>query len=248
MRSLGFLSPPASSRFSRTRILAITLSLLHHIHYSSLLFSNPFAMAQRKTQSASSSTSHPIILSSSPAGRAHSNAPEPPPKRTTTTTASWASDSTAPLNSAPLQVYLRSGEPVDRLVKAQLVNPHHNQQFGTQGQPRQEVGRDDGTEALDRWMEAVTAHPERAMWYRDLDRVSESTTQLYESLPSTVGGAGYNDRLHRVASQESMQPVLFCYCCPPYPTEPRSSPTARRENTTAFVSQRHHTRARGSGF
>jgi hypothetical protein len=243
MRSLGFsFNPRFVSLQSHSHTCDYSFSTpSYSLLLSSLLFSNSFAMAQRKTQNASSSTSHPIIPSSSPAGRApRSNAPEPSSKRTTPTT--------DPLNRAPLQVYLRSGEPVDRLVKAQFMNHHHNQHFGTPGQPGQEVGTDDGTEALDRWMEVVTAHPERAMWRRDLDRVPESTTQLYKSLPSTVGGAGYNDRLHRVASQESMQPVLFCYCCPPYPTEPRSSPTARRENTTAFVSPRHHTKARGSGF
>jgi hypothetical protein len=154
----------------------------------------------KKTQDASSSTSqhtsHSNIPSAPPTGRApHSSPPKQSRRRTTTTPASRASYSTAPPMSAPLQVYLHSSEPVDRLVKAKFTSRHHNQHFGTQGQSEQDVGRDDGTEALDRWMEVVTAHPEHAASHRGL---------------------------HRVASQESMQPVCFCYCCPPYSADSRS--------------------------
>lgn len=213
MRSFGFFNSPASSRFSRTRILAITLS---HTLSQSLLFSslsNSFAMAsQKKTQNVSSSTSHPIIPSSPPAGQApHSNALKPYPRRTTTTTASRASYSAALLNSAPLQVYLRSGEPVDRLVKAQFTNPHHNQNFGNQAQPGQEVRRDDGTEALDQWMETVTTQPELAMGYGDINSALPSMAQIYEALRLDDGGAARNRQSHTVTSEDSTQPVLFCY-------------------------------------
>lgn len=181
----------------------------------------------KKTQDASSSTSqhasHLNSPNSPPTGRApHSSSTKRSRRRTTTTPAFRASYSTASLMSAPLQVYLHSSEPVDRLVKATFTSHHHNQHFGTQGQSEQDVGRDDGTEALDRWMKVVTAHPEHTALHWGLERVVELMTNMYDSLPSTGGDAGYNDRLHRVPSQESMQPACFCYCCPPYSADSRS--------------------------
>jgi hypothetical protein len=60
-------------------------------------------------------------------------------------------------------------------------------------------------------MKTATAHPEHASYLRDLDRRPESITQAYESLPLTDRGGGTNDRLHKVASQESMHAVAFYY-------------------------------------
>jgi hypothetical protein len=115
-----------------------------------------------------------------------------------------------------MQVYLLSDEPADRRVKSGAPGRPDNTP-NPQPEPDHEVEINDGTKALEEWMVEVTAHPERAMWLKDIDRVLPSTAQLYEALPSDEGGGRRNSRPRTVTSQDSMQPVLFCFCCTPDP-------------------------------
>lgn len=120
-----------------------------------------------------------------------------------------ASDSGAS-HSAPIQVYLCSDEPVDRrLVSGFACQPQH-QLLIPQVKPEHEGATDEGTRALEKWMAEVTAHPERAMWSRDIERVLPSTTELYEMLPSDEGVPSSVSRPRSIAPPDSIQPMLFC--------------------------------------
>jgi hypothetical protein len=149
----------------------------------------------------------------------HVNTSRRTQKPTTTSIPAKPKDISNAPESAPMQLYLRSDEPAARRVKAAVSGRQH-QTLRPQAEARYEVVIDDGTNALEEWMAEVTAHPERAIWFRDFDRLLPSTAQLYVAQLSDEGSAARGDQ--PADSQDSMQPMLFCSCCPPGLTMQRS--------------------------
>jgi hypothetical protein len=175
----------------------------------------PFHNAQRSL--------HPLSASPSPATQTeHADTAKRPEKPSTTLIPSAAGHTSGASHSAPMRVYLCSDEPVDRrLMPGFACRPQH-QLLVPQAKPEHEGATDEGTRALEEWMAEVTAHPERAMWSRDIERVLPSTTELYEMLPSDEGVPSSVSRLRSIAPPDSIQPMLFCSCCTPDTPAPRS--------------------------
>ena len=107
------------------------------------------------------------------------------------------------------------------LMSGSACQPQH-QLLIPQVKPEHEGATDEGTRALEEWMAEVTAHPERAIWSRDIERVLPSTTELYEMLPSDEGVPSSVSRPRGIAPPDSIQPMLFCSCCTPDTPAPRS--------------------------
>jgi hypothetical protein len=168
----------------------------------------PFHNAQRSLR--------PLSASPSPATRIeHTDTAKRPENPTTTLIPSAAGHTSGASHSAPIQVYLCSNEPIDRrLLSGFACQPQH-QLLIPQAMPEHEGATDEGTRALEEWMAEVTAHPERAMWSRDIERALPSTTELYEMLPSDEGGPSSVSGPFSIARPDSIQPMLFCSCCTP---------------------------------
>ena len=175
----------------------------------------PFHNAQRSL--------HPLSASPSPATQTEqADTTKRPEKPSTTLIPSAAGHTSGASHSAPMQVYLCSDEPIDRrLVSGFACQPQH-QLLIPQAKPEHEGVTDEDTRALEEWMAEATAHPEQAMWFRDIERVLPSTTELYEMLPSDEGVPSSVSRPRGIAPPDSIQSMLFCSCCTPDTPTPRS--------------------------
>jgi hypothetical protein len=191
----------------------------------SLLLSSKFTMAalsgkQNPPSHTSGTSPYTPTPRPSTAMRAdHANTSKRPEKPTTASIPTKSHNYAKVPKSAPLEVYLRSDEPAARRVKAGFTS-HHPQTPSPQAKPARKADIGGDTRGLEAWMAEVTTHPERAMWFRDLDRVPPSTAQLYGALLSD-GGTARSGQLRRANSHDSMQPMPFCSCCPPDPTTRR---------------------------
>lgn len=202
-----FLHAPLHLAWPRTRPCDAKRITLPSILFKHLLFSSTFTMAsQSERQSASSYTSQ-----SRPNGLTSPASTAVRAEHGTTSN----HNSTSPM-SAPLQVYLLSDEPSERRVRAG-VPASYQRTRGVQTEPDREENANHDAKALEEWMAEVTAHPERAMWYKDFDRVPPSTTQLYGALPSNEVAA-HNAQPRSATSRHSKLPMAFCFCCTSEPT------------------------------
>jgi len=138
------------------------------------------------------------------ARRGQRDTSEPSNEPTTTSPASISNPLAKLPRGSPLQVYLRSDQPVDKRTKPRS---YHNHSVTAQANPHHEEYVDDGTDALDNWMAAVTADPHLASRYRDMLRVLPSTEELYRSMPSASGQATNNHQHSSIPSQGSMTPA-----------------------------------------
>jgi hypothetical protein len=168
----------------------------------------PFQSAQRSL--------HPLSANPSPATRTeHADVTKRPEKPATTLTPSAAGHTSGASHSAPMQVYLCSDELVGRRLMSGIACQSQHQLLIPQAKPEHEGATDKETRALEEWMADVTAHPERAMWSRDIERAVPSTAELYEMLPSDEGGLSSVSRPRSLAPPDSIHPMLFCSCCTP---------------------------------
>jgi hypothetical protein len=166
---------------------------------------SPFRNVQRSL--------HPLAASPSPIRRTeHADADKCPEKPTTTSIPSADGHTSGASHSAPMQVYLRSDEPMYRRLLSGFACKSQHQPALPQAKPEHEIAGNEG--ALEEWMEDVTAHPERAMWLRDVERATPSPAELYEMLPSDESGSSSVSR-PRATYPDSIQPMLLCSCCTP---------------------------------
>ena len=158
---------------------------------------------------------HPLSASPSPTTRTeHANTTKRPEKPATTSIPSAARHTSDASHSAPMQVYLRSDEPAGRRLTSGFACQSQHQLLIPQAKP-EHGATDEDTRALEEWMADVTAHPERAMWFRDIERVGPSTAELYETLPLDERVPSGVSQPRSIAPPGSIQPMLFCSCCTP---------------------------------
>ena len=158
---------------------------------------------------------HPLSANPSPATRTEpADTTKQPEKPTTTLIPSAAGHTSGASHSAPMKVYLCSDEHVGRRLMSGFACQSQHQLLIPQAKPEHGV-TDEGTRALEEWMADVTAHPERSMWSRDIERAVPSTAELYEMLPSDEGGPSTVSRPRSFAPPGSIHPMLFCSCCTP---------------------------------
>jgi len=146
----------------------------------------------------------------------HSNTTKRPKKSTTSSVPIKPNRTSNTREAASSKDSSHSDEPADKRVQGGVHHPH-NQIPHPQAGPRDEADIDRGTRELEEWMADVTAHPERAIWFRDIDRMLPPTTQLFETLPSDEeggGGGASNSQPRGSVIQDSTRPMLFCSCCP----------------------------------
>ena len=144
----------------------------------------------------------------------HANNSERPRKHSPTAIPTRRNHASKAPASAALQSYLRSDEPAERRVK-DGVRKSQRQNSSPAAELRDEPNTDHGAMALEEWMAQVTAHPEQAIWFRDIDKILPPVTALRGLLPQDEGGLPSTYHPYNTESPDSMQPMFFCPCCTP---------------------------------
>jgi hypothetical protein len=188
-------------------------SLLYRFLLPSTLIMAPQSNRQNTPIQNAQRSLHPLSASPSPAKRTeHADTTKQPEKPVTTLIPSAAGHTSGASHSAPMQVYLCSDELVGRRLMSGFACQSQHQPLIPQAKPENGATNED-TRTLEEWMADVTAHPERAMWSRDIEQAVPSTAELYEMLPLDEGIPSSVSRPRSIAPPESIQPMLFCSCC-----------------------------------